>query len=340
MITVNGRFQSHRVTGVERYATEICKRLESAHQIVHPKHPLKGVRGHLWEQTVLPNLFKSGLLWSPCNTGPLIVRRQVITIHDLATLDHPEWFSARFSSLYKLIMPALIRRAVHVLTVSDYTKRRIVRTFATDERKITVIPNGIEERFKPQPVGDINRVTRSLGIPEGPYLLSVCSLEPRKNLARLLAAWSILNAKGVQATLVLAGAQGSSSVFKAVCLGSIPDRVMFTGYVADEDLPALYSGARAFVYPSLYEGFGLPILEALASGTKVIAGNTTSIPEVAGPSAMLINPMSIHEIAGAMERALTQSLDLIALSSGIEHARRYTWDTSASETERLLLSYS
>jgi glycosyltransferase involved in cell wall biosynthesis len=270
----------------------------------------------------------------------LAARRQVITIHDLAALDHPEWFSARLSLLSKLMMPALIRRALHVLTVSDYTKERIVRTLAIDERKITVIPNGVEARFRPQPAHDIGRVTKALGIPQGPYLLSVCSLEPRKNLARLLAAWSILNAKGVQATLVLAGAKGSTSVFKADCLGPIPDRVMFTGYVADEDLPALYSGASALVYPSLYEGFGLPILEAHASGTRVIAANTTSMPEVAGPSAFLVDPMSTHEMAAAMEKALTQSLDLAALSSGFEHAGRFTWDTCARKTEQLLLSNS
>ena len=124
-----------------------------------------------------------------------------------------------------------------------------------------------------------------------------------------------------------------------VCLGDVPRQVIFTGYGPDEDLPALYSGARAFVYPSLYEGFGLPVLEALATGTQVIAANTTSIPEVAGPSTFLVDPESIHEIAAAMDGALRHTADLTALARGLSHARLYTWDSSAAQTEKLLLTY-
>ncbi len=339
MFTVNGRFKSHRVTGMQRYAIEICKRFQSGPKILHPRSPLTGIRGHLWEQAILPNLFKSGLLWSPCNTGPVFASRQIVTVHDLIPLDHPEWFSRQFSSLYRLLMPALIKRAIHIIAVSEYTKQRIIRILGAEERKITIIPNGIDDRFKPQPATEINRVTESLSIPKGPYLLSVCSLEPRKNLARLLAAWAIFNERDSQATLVIAGAKGSGSVFKAANLGAVPRQVIFTGYVPDEDLPALYSGARAFVYPSLCEGFGLPVLEALATGTQVIAANTTSIPEVAGPSTFLVDPMSIHEIAAAMDSVLRQTSDLTALSRGLSHARLYTWDSSAVQTEKLLSTY-
>ncbi len=340
MFTVNGRFLSHRVTGIQRYATEICKRLKSDHQIIQPSRPLRGIKGHLWEQTILPSSLHSRLLWSPSGIGPVVVSRQVLTIHDLTTIEHPEWYSAQFSFLYRFVLPVLARRALHIIAVSEFTKERIVSNFGADDRKITVIPNGIEGRFRPQHARDVDRVTQSLGIQEGPYLLSVCSLEPRKNLARLLEAWSMVKESDPRATLVIAGARGSASVFKAAHFKTIPSRVIFTGYVSDEDLPALYSGARAFVYPSLYEGFGLPVLEALASGTRVIAGNTTSLPEVSGPSAVLVDPTSVHQIAAAMEKALTQSLDLVALSAGIEHASRYTWDSAAKQTERVLLSYS
>ncbi|HMF76530.1 MAG TPA: glycosyltransferase family 1 protein [Bryobacteraceae bacterium] len=338
MFTVNGRFKSHLVTGMQRYAIEVCNRFESSPKIAHPKQPLKGIKGHLWEQVVLPKSLK-GLLWSPCNTGPIYTRRQVLTIHDLIPLDNPEWYSSQYSFLYRALMPELIRRAEHIIAVSEYTKQRIIQIAKTDEKKITVIANGIGDEFRPQTSENITRVTTSLGIPEGPYLLSVCSLEPRKNLARLLSAWSLVNGRGLSATLVVTGAKGRSAVFKAAQFGSIPDRVIFTGYVPDQDLPALYSGARAFVYPSLYEGFGLPVLEAAASGTQVIASNSTSIPEVAGPSTILVDPLSTSDIAAAMERVLDQPADWSAVSSGREHARRYTWDSSAKTTEQLLLSY-
>jgi glycosyltransferase involved in cell wall biosynthesis len=339
MFLINGRFMAHRPTGMQRYAMEICRRFQSNPRVVHPDKPLKGMLGHAWEQAILPRGVENGLLWSPCNTGPLSARRHIVTIHDLIPLEHPEWFGTRFSLLYRLLIPTLVRRATHLAAVSEFTKSRLVRLLGVDESRVTVIPNGIGEEFAPQPEAEILRVRRTLRIPEGPYLLSLCSLEPRKNLARLIEAWKHLGDDRAGSTLVIAGGRGSASVFRNVDLESRPDRVLFTGYVTDSDLPALYSGARAFVYPSLYEGFGLPVLEALACGTRVIASNSTSIPEIAGGHATLINPLSIEEVAQAMRAALSYPPQPTEQAARQEHARGFTWRQCASRTERLLLSY-
>jgi glycosyltransferase involved in cell wall biosynthesis len=339
MFLINGRFHAHRPTGMQRYAIELCKRFQSKPRMVQPERPLKGVMGHAWEQAVLPRGVVNDLLWSPCNTGPVSVRRHIVTIHDLIPLEHPEWFGARFSLLYRLLIPNLVRRACHLAAVSEFTKSRLVRLLGVDDSKITVIENGVGEEFTIRPETEVSRVRKTLDIPDGPYLLSVCSLEPRKNLARLIEAWMHLGKRRSGATLVIAGGKGNASVFRNVSLNAEPDHVMFTGYVADEDLPALYSGAQAFVYPSLYEGFGLPVLEALACGTRVIASNSTSIPEVAGSHATLIDPLSTTELARAIREVLSLGPEHSERVARHQHACRFSWRESAASTERLLLSY-
>jgi alpha-1,3-rhamnosyl/mannosyltransferase len=177
-----------------------------------------------------------------------------------------------------------------------------------------------------------------LSIPDGEYVLSVCSLEPRKNLARLLAAWEKIEGQH-DATLVIAGAKGAASVFGDAGLDRIPSRVHFTGYVAEELLPALYSGAACFAYPSLYEGFGLPVIEALACGVPVVTSNTTSLPEVTGPSARLVDPESVDQIADAILELLENPSRARELGeAGIQRASQFTWAECARRTESLLIS--
>jgi glycosyltransferase involved in cell wall biosynthesis len=173
-----------------------------------------------------------------------------------------------------------------------------------------------------------------------PYALAVSSLEPRKNLRRLLEAWETLGDLKEEASLVVVGAKGSSAVFQDCGLTNIPKGVLFTGYVPDEDLPALYSGARALVYPSLNEGFGLPVLEALACGTRVISSNSTSIPEVAGGMALLIDPYSPQAIARSLKLVIEYDHDPRLSAEGRSHAQSFTWERSAAATEAVLLSHS
>jgi glycosyltransferase involved in cell wall biosynthesis len=338
-IAFNARFNPHNPTGMQRYALEVSRRFESYLYPVRPKDPLRGMSGHLWEQLYLPTAVRGRFLWSPINTGPLAVTRHVCTIHDLIPLDRPEWFNARFAGWYRWLMPRLAARLQHIIAVSGFTKQRIIELLKVREENITVIPNGVDQRFKPRPAEEVEQVCRTFGIRRKSYVLSVGSLEPRKNLHRLLEAWrTIHTAIPPEIDLVVTGAQGSALVFRSVSLQALPPRVHFTGYVEDEQLPALYSGALVFVYPSLYEGFGLPPLEAMACGTPVVTSQGSSLGEVVGNAAILVDPYRTGAIADGMLEAISDSSRLESLRrSGLERVRHLTWDRTASETLRLLL---
>jgi glycosyltransferase involved in cell wall biosynthesis len=340
-IAVNARFYAHRPTGMQRYAMEVASRFNDLADTVKPATPLTGMKGHFWEQVFLPPAARGRVLWSPNNTGPVATYRQVCTFHDLIPLDNPEWFSPRFSAWYGWLMPRLARHVAHLIAVSEFTKQRIVELFGVRPGKVTVIPNGVDRRFSVRPAEEVAATRKQLGLPEGNYLLFVGSLEPRKNLGRLLLAWERAQSQLPDDTwLVVAGAKGRSQVFSQVSLQQLPPRVHMTGYVSDEGLPALYSGALAVVYPSLYEGFGLPPLEAMACGTPVITSNTTSLPEVTGDAAVLVDPLDPDQIASAIARVVADSALRAELSRrGTARAADYSWDSAASATLQVLESY-
>lgn len=338
-IALNARFYAHRPTGMQRYAIELSERFAGHLDPVRPTGALRGPPGHLWEQFYLPAVVRGRMLWSPNNTGPLAVRRQVCTIHDLIPIDHPEWFNKKFASWYSWLLPRLTRRVQHMIAVSEFTKVRLMEAFGVQEEKITVVHNGIDSRYQPASAEEIQEMRHALGLDDAPYLLYVGSLEPRKNLARLLQAWRIAQASvPEEVRLVVAGARGNSQVFGAVEIDTGVPRVHFTGYVAEEHLPSLYSGALALVYPSLYEGFGLPPLEAMACGTPVVTSNNTSLPEVVGDSAVSVDPEKVESIAAGMVEVLSSERLRNHLSgSGIERAKRFTWKQTAKETLQVLL---
>ena len=338
-IALNARFYAHRPTGMQRYALQLARRFADRIQPLRPARPLRGVTGHLWEQLYLPSAVGGRLLWSPNNTGPLAVGRQVCTIHDLIPLDHPEWFNRRFSAWYEWLLPKLAKKIQHIIAISQFTKHRIVDRLGVRPEKVTVIPNGVDERFSPRTPEEIQAVRRSLGINAPAYILYVGSLEPRKNLRRLLQAWArVQPSLAAEVELVVAGAKGSSRVFESARLDLLPPRVQFTGYVSDEQLPCLYSGALALVYPSLYEGFGLPPLEAMACGTPVVTSNGTSLPEVAAGVAVLVDPEDIDSIAEGIRRVVASSaLRDNMRRIGLERASRTTWDCTAQRTLELLV---
>jgi glycosyltransferase involved in cell wall biosynthesis len=340
-IAVNARYRAHRVTGMQRYATEIASRFSDLADSVVPATPLTGMAGHFWEQVYLPAAARGRVLWSPNNTGPLATYRQVCTVHDLIPLDHPEWFTPRFSAWYGWLMPKLVHQVAHIIAVSEFTRCRILERFGVRPGKVTVAPNGIDKRFSPRPSAEITQAREELGIPEGTYLLFLGSLEPRKNIGRLLQAWDRISGELSDDTwLVVAGARGRSQVFSDAGLQHVPKRVHLTGYVSDDLLPALYSGALAAVYPSLYEGFGLPPLEAMACGTPVITSNSTSLPEVAGDAAILVDPTEPDQIGAAIARIAGDSSLRDELSRrGLARASSYSWDASAVTTLKVLEAY-
>jgi glycosyltransferase involved in cell wall biosynthesis len=196
--------------------------------------------------------------------------------------------------------------------------------------------NGVDGCFRPQEAAAIDSCAKRLSLPR-PYVLCVGSLEPRKNLRRLLQAWQIAAPRHPDVWLVLAGASGR--VFRDAGLEKCPDRVHLTGYLDDGDLPALYAGAEVFLYPSVYEGFGLPVAEAMACGTPVVCSSLTALPEVAGEAAEFVDPFSIEAIADGLGNLLgdERRRDKLRLA-GLAQARKFSWPEAAEATWRVLAS--
>lgn len=323
------------ITGVQRYAVQIIERLKTENTIVGPSEILaQDVGGYIWEQFILPWRAK-GLLWSPSNAGPILCRNQVVTVHDLSVFDHPEWFDRKYVLIYHLLLPRLLKRVKHVLTDSEYSRQRIIERFDLSPSKVTAVPLAAAEQFKPSSDEEIAQARAKQGWPER-FLLSVGSLEPRKNLGRLLRAWEIWPNRPEGLQLLVVGAGGR--VFSGLGFDRVPDGVQLLGRVDDADLPGLYAAAEALIYPSLYEGFGLPPLEAMACGTPVITSNTTSLPEVVGDAALLVNPYLEVSMLQAMQQVTEWPQLRAELSArGLERSKLFSWERTAAETERLLM---
>ena len=341
-VVLNARFLGQELTGVQRYGREMLARFGNRVEAIRPESDLSAIRGHLWEQLTLPRLCGGRLLWSPGNTGPLSVRHQVVTIHDVGTLDHPEWFARKFALWYRFLTPRLARKVRRVLTVSEFSRHRVIETCGVAPERVVAIPNGVDGRF--QPVGaeilDLFRKKHQL---DRPYFLYLGALEPRKNVATLLEAWKRPGLE--ECDLVLAGAAGR--VFRDRGFTELPARTRLWGRVADGDLPALLSGALGFVYPSLYEGFGLPALEAMACGCPILISNTTSLPEVGGATfepqsqtgtALYFTPTDADEMAGRMRQILAlNEADRTGLIARAKHrADEFSWDRTAALTATVL----
>jgi glycosyltransferase involved in cell wall biosynthesis len=338
MIVCNVRNTQTSLTGVQRYTLELLKRFGPRVATIQPKNRSEGLKGHAWEQFVLPTRLEGRLLWSPSNTGPLAVERQVVTIMDVAPLDHPSWSGAQFSLWYRALLPKLAQRVRAILTVSHFSKSRIVHHCPLAEAKIHVVHNAADERFSPATATDIAAVRKLLAIPSPSYFLALGSLEPRKNLGRLLAAWQRIQPELPEDVwLVLAGAKGKQHVFGDHALGPLPPRVHLTGHVPDHCVPALYSGAIGCAYVSLYEGFGLPPLEAMACGTPVVTSNTSSLPEVVGDAALTVDPFDVDAIASRLlEMASDSRLRETLRSKGLVRAKMFDWNQTAEATMSVL----
>lgn len=339
-VVVNARAMVSEITGLQRYLGELLERFPLPIDNFRPKNDGGIIIGHAWEQLALPRKLSSNdLLFSPCNTGPLAVRRQIVTIHDVVTLDRPEWFSKAKAGLYSSITPRLASRVERVITISNYSKERLLEHVSMDENRVVVIPNGVDHCFTPQSGESVRHMRSELNLPSGRYVLCVATLEPRKNIPRLLQAWTrIVDELPDDVWLVLTGKQGQAELFaKLSGLDVLPPRVHLTGHVADEYLPALYAGALVFAFPSLYEGFGLPPLEAMASGVPVLTGNLTSLPEVVGDAGIMVDPTNVDEIAGGMlELIENESLRKELIPKGLARAAQFSWDDTAKRTWGIL----
>lgn len=326
---VNARFLQRPVTGVERYAVEVTRRLEGHLRVVRAPPMARGLKGHLWEQLVLPRaLHRDELLWSPANSGPLAIRNQVVTIYDASPLDHPEWFHRGFARLFRLLLPRLVRRARRIITVSRFSRDRLLEVEGADPNRVVVILPGVDgERFRPPPPERVEAVRRRHSLPEQ-YLLALGSRSPRKNVPVLTSAWQLLRRGHPELGLVVAG--GPTPTAAAMKRERSEEGIRILGRVPEADLPALYGGAAAFVYPSLYEGFGLPVLEAMACGTPVVASSRTGIPEAVGGAGVLFDPVDPEALASAIDELLRDVRHRrLLVARGLERARELTWERTA-----------
>lgn len=357
-IYINGRFLTQEITGVQRYAIELVKQWDAllaedggksghvqSHEIrlLVPPGPVRdlglsriGVRqagaggwasGHLWEQLVLPWHARDGWLVNLCNTGPLLKRRQVATIHDSAVFVYPASFSFAFRNAYKIIQRGLGARAGVIVTASEFSKSELIKHCRIPADKIQVVPLGCEHM---QGVVSDASVHDRLGIAPGRYVLAVSSHNPSKNFANLARAFERL--RDADYEIVIAGAS-NARVFGRTPELPRSDRVKLAGYVSDEQLKALYEGASCFVYPSLYEGFGLPPLEAMACGTPVVVSAAASLPEVCRDAALYCDPHRPDDIARQIDRVMRDAATRERLSDrGKRHAARYSWESCARRT--------
>ncbi len=255
--------------------------------------------------------------------------RSVFTLHDLSYLDVPETHSSPNRTYLKWMMPRFLRRADVVVAVSESTRRRAISTYGLVPERIRTVHHGVGAQFHPAPPAEIERVRARYALPAR-YVLCVGTLEPRKNLVTARAAFAAAGLAGV--ALVHAGPRGwlhDEAIGPDPAAGAV---MHFAGPVGDADLPALYSGAEAFLFPSLYEGFGFPVLEAMACGTPVLSSDTTSLPEIVGDAGVLLPPRDVaawtaalRAIAGEPGRERRQEL----AARGRARAARFTWDATA-----------
>jgi glycosyltransferase involved in cell wall biosynthesis len=276
------------------------------------------------------------LYFGPCFFGQFHASfRTVIAIHDMCHCFYPEETCPAIHPLLVSELPRQARLADAIVTISHSTRADVVKFLPVVPEKVRVTPLGVDPRFRPihDPV-TLRRVRRRYDLPER-FVLSVGTLEPRKNIARLCEAFRILwHQSDKRWGLVLTGGKGWKDGPIHQALGEMPvGAVRLTGYVPDEDLPALYSLADAVVYPSLYEGFGLPVVEAMACGTPVVTSDRSSLPEVSGGAALLVDPLSPVAIAGALVRVLQdEALRADAKRAGLRNAQRFSWEEAGQQT--------
>jgi glycosyltransferase involved in cell wall biosynthesis len=235
--------------------------------------------------------------------SPLISPNIVVTIHDLSFLHHPEWYSRGEAMRFRVTVPWTARRAKRILTVSEHARNDIIDTLDVAPSKVTVSYNRLRPLFSPRSKDETARVLARLGV-DGPYILTVGNLQPRKNLSRLIEAWTNLrrSAADFSPKLVIVGRKAwiFDPIFAAARESEFVKDVIFTDYVPDAELPALMSGAAVFAYPSLFEGFGIPPVEAMACGAPVLTSNVSALPEVCGDAAMYVNPENVSDISGKL----------------------------------------
>jgi glycosyltransferase involved in cell wall biosynthesis len=346
---LNGKFTAQQTTGVQRAAAclvgaldELLARGEAVPgrwvllcppgaklpMLTHIEVRCGGPAGslHRWEQLWLPWAARDGQLVNLAGSAPWFGRRQVVTIHDAAVWDHPGAYTRGFVAWYRLLFRRLAASAQCLITVSEFSRARLQACLAP-QVPLAVVPNGCDHLDAVVP--DDAFVDR-LGLARRPFLLAVASANPTKNLERLVRAFGVMSA-GRDLALVIAGGR-NAKVFAGALAEPDPPGVLRPGPLGDAQLKALYGRAVALAFPSLYEGFGIPPLEAMRCGCPVVASTAASLPEVCADAALMVDPLSEAAIADALRRVLDEPLLHASLRErGLARAAGCTWQASARE---------
>lgn len=295
----------------------------------------------IWRMIDLPLKLKFikelDLVHDPYEIGPLSFEmpfKKVITIHDLTPILFPDTFNSMIVLLHKRLLPRTLKNANRIITVSNSTKNDLISLFKIPKEKIRVIFNGVDEKFKPLSNKEIKKVKQKYSL-NFPFILYVGTLEPRKNIPSLIKAFYKFKKTNPLYKLVIAGKKGwkYNEIFETIDKLNLQNDIVFTGYILDNDLPALYNAADLFVYVSIYEGFGLPPLEAMACGTPVITSNTSSLPEIVDDAGIMVDPYDIDGLSNAIFKVLTdEGLKTKMIKKGFEKAKMFSWEKCARET--------
>ena len=319
------------IGGVERVTIEMATRLPrlrpDRYSVMRPQQMFAHRAGHFWEQALLPvGARRAEVLYCPANLAPAASRRTVVVIHDLAPLRHPGWYSPTFTSYQRRLLPLLANRARRVITPSEFSRRELAEGLDLDPQRVSVVPNGVDERFSPRP-------TRSPYAARSVSISPTCSSSAHASRARTsprwprraasCASWGSTWWRRARAAPTCGPARRRPCTRSATCRSS--------------HLPGLYAGALALAMPSLYEGFGLPVLEAMASGVPVVAADRAALPETCGGAALLVDPEDGTALADALAAAATdEELRERLVPAGLERATDFTWTRSAQLTDEVI----
>lgn len=277
---------------------------------------------------------RADIVHYPANVGSLFsLRNMVITIHDLTFFHNPSWFRAERARYYCWAVARSARHATRIIAVSTATANEICSVLSIPADRIDVVHNGVNERYTARNEGEQLAAQGKYGLPDR-YFLFVGTIEPRKNVARIIQAWARL-AEDIQEDLVIAGRDGwkVGPIRQEAELTDHVRRIHFPGFIEDEDLPAVMSGATALVYPSLYEGFGIPVVEAMACGVPVLTSNVSSLPEIAADAALTVDPTNVDALADSIRMLATDEALRNELSDkGLRRSKRYSWTSAAEQT--------
>lgn len=349
MFVINGRYLTQRASGVHRYAFEICNKLHemgvdfhvAIPQEIEPSYEFKFktvkcgfLNGHLWEQISLPKYLRSigkPLLVSFTGCGPLYYKNQIMTIHDVSHERHPEWFSKGYYRFYHFMMPRIGKKAHAVLTVSEFSKQEIVDTLKLDKNKIHVVHSNVPFHSTPT---DAEILSYERPTNTERYILAVSNMDPRKNFEQLIKAFNNIEDKSIK--LYIIGMRYKA--FNTPNLENlVSDKVHLPGFVDDEQLQQMYQNALLSVYPSLYEGFGLPPLESMTFGCPVVVSDIPALKEVTQDAGLYVDPHNVGDITEKInillkDDELRQSLRL----KGLEQIKKYSWEKSAKQVLTLV----